>query len=155
MAPLAPVVASLAVGFALLNRMPMLELPCRRLRIARLAWSSALVAGSATAMVAATLLADEQWHVSMVRNAIALAGLTLLGAVLLGARLAWVAVFIPGIATLLAGRDAYTAESRGWSLLTMPGDSVPALLVTSLLAVAGLVTYTLWDSRPTTGVSGE
>jgi hypothetical protein len=126
-----------------------------RLVRARLAWAAALIVVAASVAASLGMLADPEWRMPLLRNTVGLAGLALLGAVLLGARLAWLPVFVPGVATLLAGRDPYTAEPHAWALMLAPAGAPVAAAAALAVAVAGVVAYGRWDSRPTRGVTGE
>jgi hypothetical protein len=155
-APLTPGILALLLGFGTTNVMATLERGHGgRLRIARLIWSSTLAGAVAAVTLIAAPLADAQWHVPMLRNILGLTGLALLSAVVLGARQAWAPVFFPIAATLLVGRDPYTAAPRDWALLLAPADSVIASVVAGGLLTAGIVSYTCRDSRPTHGLPEE
>jgi hypothetical protein len=155
-APLAPAVAVMALGFATVNTMSIVETGrTGRLVRARVSWAVVLLAGSVLGAAAAAALAEPSLRVPMVRNGLGMAGASLLGAAAFGARLAWLPAFACAVATFAAGRDALSGAVRPWALLLAPGDSGVAAAVAGACALAGVVAYAVRDSRPATGVVGE
>lgn len=155
-APLAPGAVVLLSSFGMINVMAVLEgHQGSRLLVARLAWSTTLACTVAAFTALAAWSVDAQWRLPMLRNALGLSGLGFLGAVVLGARQAWVPVFLCLALTFAVGRDPYTAAARGWALLLAPGGSVVASLAAGGMLIAGVGVYTWRDSRPTQGIPGE
>jgi hypothetical protein len=155
-APLAPSVIAMLLGFALSNRMSALErVTSARLRLPRALWGAALLAATAGAAQCVALVAPPAWRLVVARNGLGLAGLALLSAVLFGARLAWPPILVYTAATLLAGRDPATSAVLPWALLLAPADSTVALAVAAMSAALGLVGYAAFDSRPASGVARE
>jgi hypothetical protein len=113
-------------------------------------WRSAHAVAIAAVVSGAALLTFTVPAQVAVRDAAGLAGLTVLAAALLGNQLAWlpavgwvaVSVVIPPV-----DRPAFVAVLT-WPV--QPPGSVAAAVTAAVLAVAGLLTYALRGSRPST-----
>lgn len=155
-APLAPALPALLVGFAFTNSMAVLERPVgRRLAVARAAWAAVMIAAAMAGAGVASAVVDAPPRLVMIRNAAGLTGLTLLVALLVGSRVAWIAVLAPVAATVVAGRDGRTGAVHRWSLLMAPADSAVAMAIAAGVVVAGVAGYARWDTRPSLGVLKE
>lgn len=156
-APLAPALLALVMGFAFSNSMSVLErvAPPIRLRMLRGTWALIVLTLAACAAVLLMPLVDPPWRIPLLRNMMSLAGLAILGAVILGARLAWVAVLSPVVVMLLVGRDPINAHVQPWAVLLHPAGSVVSACLAAGVAAAALLSYMLWDARPSRGIAGE
>jgi hypothetical protein len=156
-APFAPALVALVLGFAFSNNMSVLErvTPPIRLRISRATWALIVLTIAACAAILLMPLVDPPWRIPLLRNMMSLTGLAILGAVILGARLAWVAVLPPVVAMLLVGRDPIDAHVQGWAVLLHPAGSVVSACLAAGLAAVALFSYVVWDTRPSHGIAGE
>jgi hypothetical protein len=155
-APLAPATVALGIGLAATNVMSTMEHQAkRRLVFARVAWGAALLVSAVGVSACAAAVADPEWRVPVVRNGVGLAGLSLVGAVAFGSRLAWMPAFVIAAVTFAAGRDPHSGTAQSWALLLAPAESRPALTAAVTLGLVGLVVHAIRDSRPSQGVVGE
>jgi hypothetical protein len=155
-APLAPATVTLVIGLAVANVMSTMEHPTTgRLVVARVAWGAVLLVSTAGVSACAAAVADPDWRVPVVRNGVGLTGLSLMGGVAFGSRLAWMPAFVMTAVTFAAGRDPHSGTAQSWALLLAPAESRPALIAAVTLGLVGLVVYATRDSRPSKGVVGE
>lgn len=138
---LGPLAAVSLLGFALGGDDPSLERTTpRRWPRWRAAELGVCVLAACLALAPALLQEGEHAAVAF-RNVAGLAGLTALGAVALGARLAWLAP----TAWALSGSAFGPRDERWLAPLTWPvqsGDTQAALALSLALAVAGAILYT-------------
>ncbi|MGC5033813.1 hypothetical protein [Micromonospora sp. DT229] len=153
LAPFAAALPALPLGLAFTNNMAALEVRApRRLAVARLLWAATGIAALTAAATAIIGAAEPQWRTVILRNCLGLSGLALTAATLAGSRIAWIAVFAPTAAMFTAGRDGTTGEVHPWAVLLAPASSPAAALTMALAAIAGVVLYATFDSRPSSGV---
>jgi hypothetical protein len=108
----------------------------------------ASVALSSVGLVAAPAAYDP----IILRNACAFAALALVGATVLGARMAWLPVMLVALVTFLDGKNRFDGSARGWAFLLHPVRDVWSLCVTVALVVFGVLAYALADSRAQRGL---
>jgi hypothetical protein len=155
-APFAPAPIAMAAGLLLTNPMSSIEgtVPRSRLQAARAVWCIVVMTLTSVAMAAALPLAAPTWHLPLLRNTILLDGFAVLAAVLMGSRLAWLAVVVLGLPNLLAGQTP-DGTAATWAVLVQPADSLPAAACTVTVALVALVAYTVADTQATSGLSRE
>jgi hypothetical protein len=152
-APLVPAALAAVQGFALLRTMPELERRVgRTLTGLRLAWAGVLTVLAAAGAQVASSAASGTWGPVFARNSVAFTGVALLGAVVFGARLAWVPVLVLALATFSVGRDMETGTPYAWAWLLRPSHSATSTVVSLAVAVTGVVLYACLDSRASRGL---
>lgn len=153
--PLSPVVGgleviSLAAGIPIsmmvLPASKTLEAGIRRVTILRYIWSTTLILGTMLLVGVGALAGGAVDPLVAVRNSVVSAGLVLVSATLVGARLAW----MPSLGLTLAV-FRYGMELEGvryaWALPLAPGTEPVPWLLGVAVAVAGIVSYGRWDVR--------
>jgi hypothetical protein len=140
-AVLGPLAAVSLLGFALGGDDPALERTTpRRWPRWRATEIGVFALAACLALVPALVQADEHATAAL-RNLAGLAGLTALGAVVLGARLAWLAP----TAWAMSG-SAFGPRTESWlapfTWPVQPGETASALILPAALAVTGVVLYT-------------
>jgi hypothetical protein len=140
-AVLGPLAAVSLLGFALGGDDPALERTTPRRWPRWRATELAVCALAACLALLPALVQADEHATAALRNLAGLAGLTALGAVVLGARLAWLAP----TAWAMSG-SAFGPRAESWlAPLTwpvQPGDTGSALMLPAALAVAGALLYT-------------
>lgn len=152
-APLLPAAVGCLVGAVLVRRMPEVEAGGGLVLLRYRATLALLVLAAAPAVSSVGLIsAPARYDAMILRNACFLAGLALIGARLLGARLAWLPVLLLALITFLDGKNRYDGSARGWALLLQPAADVRSIVATFVVSVLGVAIYTFADSRAQHGI---
>lgn len=152
-APLLPAASGCLVGAVLVRRMPELEVVSAGALIRYRAGLALLVLLAAPGVSSIGLISAPDRYDSMIlRNACCFAGLALIGARILGARMAWLLVMLLALVTFLDGKNHYDGSVRGWAFLLQPADDARSAGATLVLALLGLLIYGLADSRAQSGI---
>lgn len=150
-APLLPAASGCLVGAVLVRRMPELETGPVLVRY-RGALAVLVLVAAVTVSSVGLVSAPDRYDAMILRNACGLAGLALIGARVLGARMAWLPVLLLALVTFLDGRNRYDGSARGWALLLQPADDVRSAVATLVIALVGVLIYAFADSRAQRGI---
>jgi hypothetical protein len=157
-ARISPVMGALwstIIGSLVLRRSPELEwFTSPRLRDLRLSWGTILVGGTAVGVEAVSQIRTLDAFGLQVRNGLLFAGFALLTAVAVGARFVWVPQVLAAGALFGFGTDPYDGTPLRWALVYLPPSVAWTWVVSVIVALAGVVLYTLRDARPARGLPG-
>ncbi|MGH3715240.1 MAG: hypothetical protein ACRDT4_17520 [Micromonosporaceae bacterium] len=143
-----PLASACLIGLSLRSPLHDFDLTAARsLPLWRLGQIAALATGSALAITAlASQLQGAFGPLAAIRNLIGLLGLALLGARLIGGRLAWLLPCLWLLAATTMGDPRSTLPPWDWPV--RHDNDFPAIAVALLLAVAGLAAATTGTKEP-------
>lgn len=144
-APFLPAGWAVLVGWLCTPRMLVLEqgTPSPRRRFLRLRWAGVLLTTAVTVAVVVHEAGTFDGNV-IARNTVALCGVALLSAAILGGELAWLGPLTVAVVVLFMGKDL-DDQVRAWAWPLKPSDDLASLAVSAALAVTGVLAFTLLD----------
>jgi|GEM_PF-3457668 len=140
------------LGSMVLRHSPELEWPAGpRLRGLRVSWAISLVAGTSFGLEGISQVRTVDAFGLQIRDGMFFAGLALVAAVVLGARLVWVPTVLAGTILFAFGHRPDDGRPQAWAFTNVSPSITWTWWVAIAVAVAGVTTYTVYDSRSVAG----